>query len=150
MTPFPPSSSASERLDLRVIVEMPLRQFAPWLAAVLLVTWAGYPGVACVTPLAWLIALRVGIVCVAHSRSMQRARRLQEAALAGGWFGLLQGLLFGIIVPRMGPVQANEQTSAAVLIGLMIMLGMVAGAGLSVFTAYMVERRGREAEGRNS
>jgi hypothetical protein len=149
MTPFPPSSSSSERLDLRVILEMPLRQFAPWLAVVLLVTWAGYPGVACVTPLAWLIALRVGIVCVAHSTSTQRARRLQEATLAGGWFGLLQGLLFGIIVPRMGPVKANEQTSAAVLMGLMVVLGMLVGAGLSVFTAYLIERRRREAEGRN-
>lgn len=76
-----------------------------------------------------------------RSRSNQTSRRLQEAALAGGWFGLLQGLLFMIIVPHMGPVQASEQTSATVIIVLMIVIGMLVGAGLSVFTAYNIERR---------
>ena len=77
MLPSPPSSSPTDTLDLQVVVETPLRQFAPWLATVLLATWAGYPGVVCVTPLAWLIALRVGIVCVTHSASSSLVRRLQ-------------------------------------------------------------------------
>jgi uncharacterized membrane protein len=67
--------------------------------------------VVCVTPLAWLMALRVGIVCVGRSTSDQTKQRLQEGALAGEWFGLLQGLLFWVIVPCMGPIQASEQTS---------------------------------------
>ena len=135
------SLPASNRLDLRTILDVPLRQFAPWLAAVLIVTWAGYPGVVCVTPLAWLMALRVGIVCVGRSTSNQNKQRMQEAALAGGWFCLLQGLLFWVIVPRMGPIQASEQTSATVLILFMCVMGILAGAGLSVFTAYNIERR---------
>jgi hypothetical protein len=141
MTFQPPSISTSNRLDVGTVLEVALRQFAPWLAAVLLVTWAGYPGVVCVTPLAWLMALRVGIVCVRRSRSKQARRRVQEAALAGGWFGFLQGLLFMIIVPRMGPVQASEQVSATVINVLMIVLGMLFGAGLSAFTAASIERR---------
>lgn len=145
MSPSPPSSSPTHPLDLRVVVETPLRQFAPWLATVVLVTWAGYPGVVCVTPLAWLIALRVGIVCVTHSASTSPARRLQEAALAGGGLGLLQGALFWVIVPRLGAIQASEQTSATVISVGMVVLGMLLGAGLAAFTAYQVERRRRAA-----
>jgi hypothetical protein len=124
---------------------MPLRQFAPWLVMVLLATWAGYPGVVCVTPMAWLLALRVGIVCVKHSASSSPARRLQEAALAGGWFGFLQGVLFLVIVPRMGEIKVSEQTSATVISAGMVIVGMLVGAGLAAFTAYQVERRRRTA-----
>jgi hypothetical protein len=136
-----PPSSPSGTFDIRVILEIPLRQFAPWLAAVLLVTLAGYPGVVCVTPVAWLIALRVGLVCAIQSRSVKSARRVQEAALAGGWFGFLQGVLFWVIVPRLGEVKANEQTSALILSIAMLVVGMLMGAGLSTFTAYQFERR---------
>ena len=129
------------RLDLRIIIETPLRQLAPWLAMVLIVTFAGYPGVVCVTPMAWLIALRVGNICVARSRSQLSSRRLTEAALAGGFFGFLQGVLFGVISPFMGPIQADEWTRAIVLILIMIAVGIFAGAGLSFLTAYLNEQR---------
>jgi hypothetical protein len=136
-----PSSLPSGKLDIRVIVEIPLRQFVPWLAMVLLVTWAGYPGVVCVTPVSWLLALRVGLVCVAHSASTQPGRRVQEASLAGGWFGLLHGILLWLVVPLLGEVKAYEQTPALVLSVVMLIVGMLAGAGLSAFTASLVERR---------
>jgi hypothetical protein len=137
MMPPPPSNN----LDLRIILETPLRQFVPWLGTVLLVTWAGYPGVICVTPLAWLIALRVGTLYVSRSRNASSRRRIQEAALAGACFGLLQGLLFWVIAPRLGPVQASEETSATVLTVFMLIVGMFSGAGCSLFTAYQFERR---------
>jgi hypothetical protein len=133
--------STSPKLDLRMIFETPIRQFAPWLASVLVVTWAGYPGVICVTPLAWLMALRVGNVCVARSRSESSSSRLAEAALAGGIFGLLQGVLFAVLVPLMGPIQADEQTRMAMITLIMLVLGVLAGAGLSFFTAFLNEQR---------
>jgi len=68
-TPSSLSSAPLSRLDIRLILEHPLRQFAPWLVVVLLATWSGYPGIVCITPLAWLMALWVGIVCVSHSTS---------------------------------------------------------------------------------
>src|SRR5512141_2015185 len=91
MTSLPSAPPPRRALDLRVILLAPLRQFVPWLASVLFVTWAGYPGVICVTPVAWLIALRVGLVCASQSSSPLPSQRLREAALAGAWFGLLQG-----------------------------------------------------------
>lgn len=136
-----PSSPSSNGLDFRVMIETPLRQFVPWLAVVLLVTFAGQAGVVCVTPLAWLIALRVGNICAARSRSPLASRRLTEAALAGGLFGFLQGVLFGVITPFMGPIQDDEWTRAIALILIMIVVGTFVGAGLSFFTAYLNEQR---------
>jgi len=140
-----PSFSSAEGLDFRVILGVPLLQFLPWLAAVLIVTWAGYPGVVCVTPLAWLIAARVGIVCIRRTTSTQPARRLLEAALAGVWFGLLEGLLFIVIIQRLGSVQPGEQASAAMLSVLMVVFGMLVGAGMSLFTAFLADRRQQAA-----
>jgi len=140
-----PSPTASG-LDLRVIIETPLRQFAPWLAIVLIVTFAGYPGVVCVTPMAWLMALRVGNICAARSKSQLSSRRLTEAALAGGIFGILQGILFGAVTPFMGPIQADEWTRAIILILGMLIVGIFAGAGLSFFTAYLNEQRRKRTQ----
>jgi len=127
------------------MIETPLRQFVPWLLMVLLVTFAGYPGVICVTPMAWLIALRVGNIVAWRSKSELSSRRLTEAALAGAFFGFLQGLLFAVIVPSMGPINANEWTKTIVLILIMTAVGIFAGAGLSFFTAYLNEQRRNRA-----
>src|SRR5512140_3587744 len=128
MATSPPAPS--QNLDLRVVIETPLRQFVLWLVMVLLVTFAGYPGVVCVTPMAWLIALRVGILCVTRSRSDSSSRRILEATLAGGLLGLLQGILFMVIVPLMGPIQPNEWSKTIILTLIMIIIGVFAGAGL--------------------
>lgn len=136
-----PASPPTPALDLRVILESALRLFAPWLVAVLLVTWAGYPGVVCVTPLAWLMALSVGARCASRSSSPKPSQRLLEAALAGALFGLLQGVLFFFIAPRLGPINADEQASAIGISFGMLCVGVPAGAGLSAFNAWLVQRR---------
>ena len=136
--------ATSSRLDLRTVFETPLRQFVPWLATVLLVTWVGYPGVVCVTPMAWLIALRVGIVSVARSRSVNSSSRKIEAALAGGILGLLQGLLFAVIITQLEPINPDEQARTIGLTLGTIVAGTIFGAVLSFITAYLNEqRRGR-------
>jgi hypothetical protein len=143
MQPSPLPSTPRRPLDLRVIVAIPLGQFAPWLAMVLLVSRAGYPGGVCVTPLAWLIALRVGLMCATHSARPLLGRRLLEAALAGGWLGFLQGALFFVIAPRLGAIKASEQTAAVMIGAGMVVMGMLAGASLANFMAYQAERRRR-------
>ncbi len=135
----PPSPSTG--LDFRNILETPLRQFAPWLAAVLLVTFAGYPGVVCVTPMAWLIALQVGNVSVRRSRSTSSASRKLEAALAGALLGILQGILFAVIITQLEPISADEQARSTVLTIGMAIAGIVFGALLAFITAYFSEQR---------
>ena len=137
MAAFPSSGS----LDFRIALVTALRQFAPWLVMVLLVTIAGQPGVVCVTPMAWLIALRVGNLVPWWSRSKTSSRRLTEAALAGGFFGLLQGILFCVVIPLMGPIKVDERAGASILAAFMLVGGIIAGAGLSAFTAFLNERK---------
>ena len=138
------SSPAPSGLDLRVVFETPLRQFVWWLVAVLLVTVAGYPGVVCVTPMAWLIALRIGNLVALRSLSDLSSQRLTEAALAGGLLGLLQGILFGVITPFMGPIQADEWTRTIILIIGMLIVGTLIGAGLAYTTAYLIEQKRKQ------
>lgn len=139
--------TSSTGVDLRIILLLPLKQFLPWLLSVVLVSLAGYPGVICTTPMAWLLALRVGNLAAWRSRSAQSSRRLLEAALAGGFFGFLQGILFAVVTPLMGSIQPDEVTRTIVLILIMIAAGISAGAGLSFFTAYLNEqRRNRETQ----
>jgi hypothetical protein len=145
MTSPTPSPSPTPALDLRTVMVVALGHFAVWLVSVLVVTLAGYPGVVCITPVAWLLAARAGLVCVRRSTSVLMARRLQEAALAGGLLGFLQGILFWIIAPRMGPIAASEQAGEAVLVAAMLVMGVLAGAALAAFTAYLYERRRRAA-----
>ena len=137
-TSFPPPS---RKLDLRTVLLVPLRQFASWLVIVLIVTLAGYPGVVCVTPMAWLIALPTGTQVAGRSRSALPSRRLTEAALAGGLLGLLQGVLFMVIVPFMGPIQSNELANTTGIVIIMLIAGVWIGAGLAFFTAYLSENR---------
>src|SRR6187455_1006641 len=112
MANLPPKPNS---LDFRVIFITPLREFLGWLIAVLIVSIAGYPGVVCVTPMAWLIALRVGNICVARSRSEQSRQRILEASIAGAILGLLQGILFLVSVPFMGPYRSDELTKTVLL-----------------------------------
>lgn len=138
MNSYPPPSN---KLDFRSVFLIPLKQFVWWLIMVLLATFTGYPGVVCITPLAWLIALKVGNLISIQSKSSLRNRRLIEAALAGGFLGLLQGILFTIIVPLMGPISNDELTKSFVLILIMVFAGISIGAVLSFFTAYLSENR---------
>jgi hypothetical protein len=136
-----PTPQPGPGLNVRLILETPLLYFVFWLIAVLMVTWAGYPGVICITPMAWLMSLAVGQRCASQSTNPTGTKRLLEAALAGAIFGLLQGMLFFIIVPRMGPMTAREQTSALGIRLGMLCVGIPVAAGLSTFTAWLVQQR---------
>ena len=128
-------------LDVRAILDSALRLFAVWLVAVLVITLAGYPGVVCVTPMAWLLALSAGLRCASQSASPQESRRILEAGLAGGLLGLLQGILFGVIANRMGEIKPEEQASAIGLSLGMLCLGVLAAASLAAFNAWLLEQR---------
>ncbi len=142
----PPSSvSPTNHLDLRVILTAPLRWFVWWLLVELFVAWRGLPGVICLTPVTWVLAALVGIAVVWSSASPQPAQRLREAALAGALFGLLQRVLFGVLMLTLGPILPGEWAGAAVIIAAMLLFGILLGAGLSLFVASLVERRQRAA-----
>ena len=134
-------STANTNLDIRSILATSLGHFAPWLAAVLLISWSGYPGVVCITPMAWLLAIRTGTVCSLRSRTQKYPTRLLEAALAGGILGLLQGVLFFIVTPFMGPIKPEEEANTMILNLIMLGAGALIAAILSLFSAMSMKRR---------
>lgn len=129
-----------QKLDMKTILQVPIQQFLPWLVVVIFATWGGYPGVVCITPLAWLISLNVGIVCFKKSKSVVTLRAW-EALIAGSIFGLLQGILFIVITPTMGPIREDETTSNLVLSLFMVVGGMLISAGLAYFSASSASRK---------
>lgn len=129
------------KLDIHSIVGTSLGYFAPWLASVLLITWSGYPGVVCITPIAWLLAIPIGMVCSLRSKTQKFSTRLLESTLAGGILGLLQGLLFFIITPVMGPIKPEEEANQMTLNLIMLTAGALVAAVLSLFSAFATERR---------
>lgn len=134
------STSASiSRFDLRTVLKTLLVCFVPWLSVVLLIAWRGQPGVICMTPLAWLMALWVGVRCAANSSSITAKHRLTEAAVAGALFGLLQGVLFTLVVSRMTTADENAQATRFVIV--IIVLGTLVGGGLAALNAWLFERR---------
>src|SRR6202163_1892 len=130
-------------MDMSVIGKATWLPFVVWLVAVVVVAFGGrQPGVVCATPMAWLLALWVGLRCAAYTRSPQKSSRLTEAALAGGIVGLLQGLLFFAITTFvMGDIKPDERQKAVILDVVMIVLGSVVSALLSVAIAASQERR---------
>lgn len=129
-------------LDFRNIASSALRNFWAWFVAVLFVAFIGnQPGVVCVTPLAWLMALRVGNFAVTQSHSAGSATHKLEAALAGGLLGFMQGILFAVIIAQVEPINANELARATTLTIGMIVVGIFVGALLSFITAYFNEQR---------
>ena len=131
----------NQGLDLRAALGIPVRQVIPWVVAVMFITYMGYSGVICITPMAWLMALRVGIQVSVTSKSAERSNRLREAGVAGGTLGLLQGILFAVFIPLMGPIRNDEMVNSFILVILLLLVGTLAGAGLSLFTAFLNENR---------
>jgi hypothetical protein len=110
-----------------------------WAAAVGLVTFSGYPGVVCMTPMAWLLGTWVGTFVAGRSRS-PAARRLQEAAICGALLGLAQGLIFYLVQLGM-PLQPGEEQKALTLTLGIAGFGTLVSALLSLWTAAMRNRR---------
>jgi hypothetical protein len=123
------------------ILDSALRHFFIWLAMVLLATWGGYPGVVCITPMAWLLALSAGTRCAARSPNPLPGRRILEAAAAGGLLGLLQGVLFIFFAPFIGEVAPDERISTILISALILVVGVLVSAGLAAFNAWLLEQR---------
>jgi len=109
-----------------------------WGVAVVSITAAGQPGVACMTPLAWLLALWSGrqYVRLASGRS-----GLLGPVLLGAVLGLCLGLIFALVSALAMPVDPSEVGKSQTLSAIVIVGGAVICAALSTFTAYLALRQ---------
>ena len=133
---------ASDRLDIGIMARSVLAPLIAWAAAVGLIAFSGYPGVICMTPMAWLMACWTGSFCAGRSRSTAQ-RRLLEAAIAGALLGLAQGGIFYIMQYALLPLQPDEVQKAMALSLGILGFGTVISALLSLCTAAMRNRRRR-------
>ena len=104
--------------------------------------WAGgYPGVVCMTPLAWLLALWSG----KHYAALTAGWPLRWPLLAPALLGAAMGLAMGVMVLVVGwlgmPPGEDDVAQTATFLMLMAVPGVLACSALSVLTAWLTRRR---------
>jgi hypothetical protein len=109
-----------------------------WGVTVLTITAAGQPGVVCMTPLAWLLALWCGGQYVRLSDG--QPDRFGPISL-GAALGLALGLVFVLVAAQAMPVEPSEVGKSLILDASMVVVGIVVCAALCAFTARATLRR---------
>ncbi len=115
---------------------------AIWGIIVLVVAYSGQPGVACLTPMAWLLALPAGWNYVAFAKGMPGRQPLIAGLLLGAILGLLYGLLFWAVSTYGMPAGSDpaELAKARTMNLVMVAVGTVIGALLSGIMARRAAR----------
>lgn len=119
-----------------------------WGGTVFIAAYQGQPGIICLTPMAWLLAVPAGWNYVAFSAGKPGRHPFLAGALTGAVLGLLFGLLtwgVGAYTMPADPAETGRLTIAQ--IGLIFIgAGMVIGgllSGMMAHRAAMQQRRGR-------
>jgi len=113
-----------------------------WTGSVIAISWMGYPGVVCMTPLAWLLALPVGLRVRRESVSLG-IRPVQEAALGGGLLGLWQGLLVPATMVAARYLPGNQEMdlpNALYVAVFMVIISVPVTAGLAALIARFMKQ----------
>jgi hypothetical protein len=134
-----PQPQNPTRLDLAAVLHALWPPLLVWGVSLAAFLRGGFPGVLCITPLAWTLALPVGVLVVRRSRG---AQPLLEAGLAGGALGLAQALLFALVSVLVLPVKPGEATATLLMTGA-IGLGGITGCAVLALAA-AAWRRGRQ------
>jgi hypothetical protein len=121
---------AASGMDWSAILNASIRTFIYWGAVITLITWKGAPGVLCITPIAWLLAAWVAKLYLSRTRS-HPSQWVKEAALAGGLFGFLQGVLFVVLGQVLMPLAPGEQANMLLIGVISTVIGLLAGAFLA-------------------
>jgi hypothetical protein len=126
-------------VDLKACLHAVSAPLLTWVVPVLAATLSGHPGVACLTPMAWLLAYWCGMRYVALTGAQHSSSSLGPAA-AGALLGLGIG---GVFALGMGALEtkpdeiAKAWTMTAVIVGA----GVVACPVLATIGAWTVRRR---------
>src|SRR5215207_4336742 len=109
-----------------------------WGLVVLFVAYQQQPGVICLTPMAWLLALPAGWNYVVFARGKAGRQPFVAGAILGALLGLLYGLLFFGVASYGMPVGSDpeEITKMQNMVIFMIAGGMVIAALLGGFMAW--------------
>lgn len=119
-----------------------------WGGTVAFVSYQGQPGVLCMTPMAWLLAIPAGLNYVAFAEGKPGRSPFLAGALVGATLGLLFGLMAWGLGAYLMPADPTETGKLGMReIGLIFSGGgIVIGAllsGLMAHRATMQQRRGK-------
>jgi hypothetical protein len=114
-----------------------------WVVAVGAITAAGQPGVVCVTPMAWLMALWCGGQYVRLSSGRAGQRSLLGAALVGTALGLGMGVVFILVSTLAMPVgpDPTEISKMQVLTAVISVGSVLVCAAFSALTGWLTLQR---------
>lgn len=138
----PSTSSEPPILNLGVFLRALIPPLIVWGVIVAVVTLGGQPGVVCVTPMAWLLALWSGTQYVRLSKGRSERYALLGPALVGALLGTGEGIFF-ILVASLGmpPSTPEDALKTQALIPVIFAAGVIICAALSAFTAWLSLRR---------
>lgn len=138
------SSSSNVRLiDPEAFARALLPPVIVWGALVLLGNLGGQPGVVCITPMAWLLALWSGTHYALGTSGQPARLPLLAPALLGAVLGLCLGLIFTFGIAPLSTSETDAQEIARYQrMTVFIVIGSVLVCGLlSTFTAWLTQRR---------
>ena len=133
------------QIDYRAIFSALFLPLLLWTGSVAAISLMGYPGVVCMTPVAWLLALPVGIRVQRESRS-QGSLPVLEAALGGGLLGFWQGLMVPAVmvatryIPGQNLSDPPNPVFAAILV---IIVSVPAAAGLAALITWGMRKQAK-------
>jgi hypothetical protein len=107
------------KLDRSALTHAVLRPFFYFGATIVAPIIFGEPGVVCITPVYWLVAIFSGREIARRSKSTDTNARLVEAALAGGLLGLLEAVVC-VTVAVFTMTRPSDGLSEVILISLML------------------------------
>lgn len=120
-----------------------------WGGTVGLATYQGQPGIVCLTPMAWLLAIPAGLNYVAFAQGRPGRNPFLAGALVGATLGLVLGLIcWGVSAYTMpddpaGSGTLSIQTVSLIMIGVGVVIDALLG-GLMARRAAALQRRGHE------
>lgn len=126
---------AEPLINLTALLRAVVCTVAIWLVPVIGATQGGYPGVVCMTPLAWVLTATAGYLYVDLARGQVGRRPGLAGALAGGLVGLIYGAIFVVVVyTTMAPSLEEANQTIAFSAGLTVgglLIGAALGAGFA-------------------
>jgi hypothetical protein len=141
----PDSSSSPPLISLSALGYTLVPPLIVWGAMVAAATFGGQPGVICITPVAWLLALWCGGEYIRRTGGREERWPMFAPALVGAVLGLCMGLFYILLSSQTMPVgTAPDEIAKAQTLDITITAGgVLACAVLSMITAWLTLRRYR-------
>ena len=123
-------------MSLQIALKSTLSPLLTGFVMILLPAAAGYPGVVCITPMLWLLALQVGRYCARHS-----AAPVPDSAAGGALLGFFYGIFSSFLSIYAFDYAPNESMNMIIFAALLTCGGVVACSLIAMSMSVLKRRR---------